>query len=45
MSKNIRVIFGSSTGNTERAAGRIALKLGGTAVNVAQAGATSTPTC
>ena len=39
MSKNIRIIFGSSTGNTERAAGRIARELGGNAVNVAQAGA------
>lgn len=38
MSKAIKVIFGSSTGNTQRAAEAIAAKLGGTAINITDAG-------
>ena len=37
--KTVKVIYGSMTGNTERAAQRIAEMLGGTAVAVAQAAA------
>lgn len=37
MSKSIAVIYGSSTGNTERAAQAIAAKLGGRAVNIRSA--------
>ena len=38
MSKSIKIIYGSSTGNTRRAAEAIAANLGGSAVNIADAG-------
>lgn len=37
MSKAIKVIFGSTTGNTQRAAEAIVAKLGGSAINIASA--------
>lgn len=37
MSKSINVIFGSSTGNTQRTAKAIAEKLGGNAINITDA--------
>lgn len=39
MSKSITIIYGSSTGNTERAAQAVAAKLGGRAVNIRNASA------
>lgn len=38
MGKSVKVIYGSSTGNTKRAAEAVAAKLGGEAINVADAG-------
>lgn len=38
MGKTIKIIYGSSTGNTRRAAEAIAAKLGGEVINVADAG-------
>ena len=37
MSKSIKVIYGSSTGNTQRAAEAVAAGLGGSAVNITDA--------